>query len=349
MFHDGFKRHSFKSMTARNSSSLSSETANEKKAAIIQSSLLKQRFIYVQTSVERWQDIPGGVFLDTAYLDSSPGDRFNPGEPVVVGLHSSPGSFYDLQPLLDACVKSGCRVLAPSFPGHGLTEGVEKEYDDVFSHTTDEKAEFIIDFLSNLGVERVDLLIAHGAACYPAMQLAAGAKTSKIFKSAAFLSPWPHQPFYAARTQKLLKLLGEMWERPFYRPLSRALSKLIPCASQCKSLQRMTLVNTLKVVDFSEVGGFAIAMDVKKYPFVMFFAEDDSYIQSKFSYELADLMGIQDNNIYHFTGQLQKGQVQNFPACFVFDKGGQNVHQMYSGIITAVILELLNAVYPKLR
>lgn len=39
----------------------------------------------------------------------------------------------------------------------------------------------------------------------------------------------------------------------------------------------------------------------------MFFAEDDSYIQSKFSYELADLMGIQDNNIYHFTGQLQKG------------------------------------------
>lgn len=117
IFHDGFKRHSFKSMTARNSSSLSSETANEKKAAIIQSSLLKQRFIYVQTSVERWQDIPGGVFLDTAYLDSSPGDRFNPGEPVVVGLHSSPGSFYDLQPLLDACVKSGCRVLAPSFPG----------------------------------------------------------------------------------------------------------------------------------------------------------------------------------------------------------------------------------------
>lgn len=55
------------------------------------------------------------------------------------------------------------------------------------------------------------------------------------------------------------------------------------------------------------MGGFAIAMDVKKYPFVMFFAEDDSYIQSKFSYELADLMGIQDNNIYHFTGQLQKG------------------------------------------
>lgn len=106
-----------KILSHRSVSSTSKYSHSHSVEANSQSSILRQRFIFVQTSVGRWLDIPTGVFLDVAYLDSAPGDKINPSVPVVVGLHSTPGSFYDLEPVLEACAKSGCRVLAPSFPG----------------------------------------------------------------------------------------------------------------------------------------------------------------------------------------------------------------------------------------
>jgi hypothetical protein len=38
--------------------------------------------------------------------------------------------------------------------GTGLTEGITKAFHDIFTHTTIEKAEFVRDFLINLGVEK---------------------------------------------------------------------------------------------------------------------------------------------------------------------------------------------------
>ena len=111
------------SKTHRNSASITAtSTAETGESQNTQTSLLRQRFIYVQTSVNRWEDVPGGVMFDTAYLDSAPGDRINPAVPLIVSLHSTPGSFYDVLPVLEACVKAGCRVLAPAFPGQDMSQ-----------------------------------------------------------------------------------------------------------------------------------------------------------------------------------------------------------------------------------
>lgn len=110
--------HLHSSKTNRKSASIAARTATEvKDLQSTQDNPLKQRYIYVQTSINRWEDVPGGVLFDVAYLDSAPGDKINPAVPLVVSLHTTPGSFYDLQPILQACIKSGCRVLAPAFPG----------------------------------------------------------------------------------------------------------------------------------------------------------------------------------------------------------------------------------------
>lgn len=106
------------SKTSRKSASIAALGSEADVSADSQRTLLWQRYIYVQTSVERWEDVPGGVYLDAAYLDSAPGDKYNPAVPVVVGLHSTPGNFYDLQPVLEAFAKCGCRVVAPAFPGN---------------------------------------------------------------------------------------------------------------------------------------------------------------------------------------------------------------------------------------
>lgn len=332
------------SRTNRNSAAsiaaLGAETAD------VQKTLLWQRYIYVHTSIDRWEDIPGGVYFDAAYLDSSPGDKYNPAVPLVVGLHSTPGSFYDLQPVLEAFVKAGCRVVAPAFPGLGYTGGLQKQHDDVFTHSTDEKAEFVRDFLLNLGIKKADLLIAHGAAGYTALRLSGGIDTASMFKSAAFISPWPLQPFSATRRQNLLALLRDIWDIPFHRPIARRLSWFVPTSSKAGPLERITTVYTLQNVDFSEAGGLAFTLNNTNFPRVMFFAEDDDYVEPQLSYQLAELMGIEPARITKFTGQLERDQLNMFPSCMVFDKGGHHLQQTQAGIITPVLLNLLKSVRP---
>ncbi|KAK7098886.1 uncharacterized protein [Littorina saxatilis] len=338
-------RHS--SRSGRKSASITSTAATEAQALPHrQTSHLHQRFIYVQTSTNRWEDIPGGVIFDVAYLDSAPGEKINPSVPLVVSLHSTPGSFYDLQPILESFVKAGCRVLAPSFPGHGYTEGVTKGYSDVFMHSTSEKAEFVRDFLANLGVEKVDLLIGQGCGCYPAMRLTAGIDTTNMFRSVAFLSPWPHRSFRAMRQKNLIPLLHDMWERPYYRTMAKAMSRLLSNTHNASTQERITLVYTLYHANFGEIGGLTVALDAQNVPRVMFFSEDDQFVESDASYELADLMGIGEDRTHRFTGQLEKGTEEQFPSCFVFDKGGQHLEDTQPGVITAVLLKLLSKVRP---
>ena len=80
--------------------------------------VLHKRYIYVQTSGARWEDIPGGLIFDVGYLDSAPDEKINTSVPLVLFLHTTPGSAYDMQPVLETLVKAGCRVLAPGFPGN---------------------------------------------------------------------------------------------------------------------------------------------------------------------------------------------------------------------------------------
>lgn len=335
------------SKTKRNSAPISAQGADSNDIVNAQKTLLWLRYIYVQTSIERWADIPGGVFLDAAYLDSAPGDKYNPAVPVVVGLHSTPGSFYDLQPVLETFVKSGCRVVAPSFPGHGYTEGLQSQYNDVFTHSTDEKSEFVRDFLLNLGIEKVDLLIAHGAAGYTALRLTGGPDTTKMFKSSALISPWPLQPFSAMKRRNLLQLLYDMWDIPLYRPMAKPLSWFFPTAVKGGATERITTVYTLKNINFSEVGGMAVALSAANFPCAVFFAEDDNYVEPALIYQLADLLGIRNENITKFTGRLDKGQLDTFPSCMVFEKGGQQqLQQTQAGIIAPVLLNLLKSVRP---
>lgn len=302
--------HNESSKSQRHSASISATASHdpiESPGFRADGGLLRQRFIYVQTSRDRWEDVPGGILFDVAYLDSAPAGKSSSGVPLVVSLHNTPGSFQELRPILEAFVKAGCRVLSPAFPGLGLTEGVTKGYNDIFTHSTNEKADFIRDFLQTLGVEQVDLLISHGSGCYPAMRLTSGLDTAGMFKSVAFLSPWPHRSFKGTSQKNLLPLLHDMWERPFYRPIAKVLSKFIPNSKNTTALERITTIYTLHNVDFGEVGGFSVALDSKQFPRVMLFAEDDDFVNAELSYELADLLGIDSKCTHRFKTHLQKG------------------------------------------
>jgi hypothetical protein len=106
--------------TSQSSASVSAAAVHEPRTSPSQESLLRQRYIYVQTNRDRWEEIPNGVMFDVAYLDSSPDGKTSKAVPTIVSLHSVPGSFHDLQPVLKPFVKLGCRVICPAFPGEHM-------------------------------------------------------------------------------------------------------------------------------------------------------------------------------------------------------------------------------------
>lgn len=85
--------------------------------------------------------------------------------PTILALHGSPGSHNDFALLIDQ-FRHKCRVIAPNFPDFKITE--KSRY---FKHTADQKAEYIRNFLQAIDVKKIDCLIAHSAAVFPASYL----------------------------------------------------------------------------------------------------------------------------------------------------------------------------------
>lgn len=61
-------------------------------------------------------------------------------------------------------------------------------------------------------------------------------------------------------------------------------------------------------VKYKQIGGYAVAVEANSIPRVMFFAEDDDYVDAKLSYDLAKLMGINTESTHRFTGQLDRSE-----------------------------------------
>ena len=78
---------------------------------------LLDRYIFVKTLVNLYEDVSNGIILDTAYADSRPGEEYDPAVPVVVGIHDTPGTHSDVVSILSTFAKVGCRTIAPTFPG----------------------------------------------------------------------------------------------------------------------------------------------------------------------------------------------------------------------------------------
>lgn len=89
----------------------------EKSSHIHDGKSLLDRFVYVKTLNDFYEDVPNGIVYDTAYADSRPNEEWDSSMPVIVGLHDSPGDHSDLVSFLDFFAKVGCRAVCPTFPG----------------------------------------------------------------------------------------------------------------------------------------------------------------------------------------------------------------------------------------
>ena len=99
------------------------------------------------------------------YIDSSSDEN----KPVILCLHSTPGSIYDFKKLITYFglnPESDYRVVVPRFPGFDFTE-----QNDCFYHSALERAQFIRDFISQLNINEIECLVVHSSSIYSASYL----------------------------------------------------------------------------------------------------------------------------------------------------------------------------------
>lgn len=125
-----------------------------------------------------------GLEIDVEYADSAAGIK---NVPVIVALHGHPGSHQDFKEVIQYFSLRNCRVIVPNFPGYEYTK-----WNLGFWHSAEERAQFVRDLLKILGLKKIDLLLCHSSALYPASFLwSEDVNENKDFKvkSVAMLNP----------------------------------------------------------------------------------------------------------------------------------------------------------------
>ncbi|XP_050409989.1 uncharacterized protein LOC126824705 [Patella vulgata] len=312
----------------------------------------KLNYIFVQSSKDRWEDVPNGIMIDLAYTDSCPEEKYiakNKGKiPIILALHDSPGSHYDLLPLLKPFMKTGCRVIAPNFPGFGITGAVDKGADNIFSHTTDEKAELVMGLLDNLDINSIDLLIASGAGTYPALRLSTEVDIN--VKSLAFINPWPHSIFRGiADVLNQSHTVTSLWDRPFYHVIARIFVWLTKNRLNVKVRsvnEAIKYLYTVHGISFNEIGGLLVTLRQKNIPRTIFYAENSSFVEPEILKAYLDLLGIdiEDRIEIDSTGKIINKGSNNLVNSVSIQTENNEIISQYSGIINGILNNFMHHV-----
>jgi len=305
------------------------------------------RFIFSKTLTNFYEDWKEGIVLDTAYADSQPNSDWSPSIPVVLALHDTPGCHNDLTPTLNTFAKLGCRVIAPSFPGHGLTQGVVASHDDIFTNSSAERALFVQDFLGNLGIERVDLIIGYGAASYTVLYLVSHLMDENFYRSFSLISPWLlTRPRYDPDS-KLSNWLQSLWDRPMIRsPISLGM-KAVSLGNAKTTQEKVNIAYVINNLDLEEAGGCAMALGATKIPRTVIFGGKDNETSKEEYLKLCEELAIPEQNIVAF--QDKKKVTPLLPGGLVFPEGGYDLQSQHSVAITLYLQQIVSLYHPLVK
>ncbi|XP_014772930.1 uncharacterized protein LOC106871135 [Octopus bimaculoides] len=269
------------------------------------SSALPMRYVFVTTSESIWEDIPDGFVFDTGYVDSHAGSPYDPKIPLILAVHNLMSSHEDLIPLLAPLVLKNYRVIAVNLPSSIYTNGVGLGHDDGFLHSTTENAEFIFDFLKELKIPKVDVLLGHGTGCYPVVRLCAG---HDLFKSAALISPAGHLPCPGVQPHLRYKLFTEVWDVPYLRPFAKVFVYLWKLKDAYREYTTESVIRGFFIIngiDFNSIGGYLVSMKSKEVPVGVLYCKDDKFTDTEILEHYCKLLGFEDQHFVHYDGNGQ--------------------------------------------
>jgi len=306
---------------------------------------LLDRFVFVKTLENFYNDWEKGLMMDVHYVDNLPATKPDARTPVVVALHDTPGYHKSLVPMLTTLAKLGCRTIAPSFPGHGHTQGLLGTYDDVFAQSTAERALFVKDFLDSIGIEKVDLLVGVGASSYTAMHLMTG-ESANMFKSMALISPWPiDRPRYEGYS-KVSYFLQSIYDRPPIRtPLMMALStvRIAPYKSAKDKMMASFMMNNLNLGEASMAAQMICSLNM---PRMVIYPGQDSEVERSSYTQLIKELDIPEKDVIEFQGKMNTSLL---PGGVMFPEDGYDITKTRAQVISLYLSQLVRVFHPHIK
>ncbi|RWS27069.1 DUF1057 domain containing protein-like protein [Leptotrombidium deliense] len=281
-----------------------------------------------------------GLNLDVEYADTGYSNS-----PVVLCLHGAPGTHGDFGLLMNHLSTKKVRVIAPNFPDYSLTEKT-----NFYRHTAEEKAEYLKDFLTAININEIDMLVSHSSAVYPGLNL--WESESLKIKSIALINPSGHRRIKAMKPVWFIDNSVRAYLNPFGRWLYRKLGNKILSAKgvpvKINNIDNVLLsATTMFYSNVEKLEHHLHDIRNRGIPTLYVFSENDKLIEAKVFYEMASMLGVQqeDFTVFDKDGNLiTKTLPKNNVTTLCFHSGGHYAFLKHAAIVNQWIDDLLFSV-----
>lgn len=281
-------------------------------------------------------------FTFTRWDDGLCGDTRRP---LAVLLHGAPGGYRDFsENLIPRLRAEGVDVLAPTFPD--LTFSAQNKY---FWHSIEERTALLKDFLRQLDITRIDVLVAHSAAIFPSLRILLEEQEAvPVVKSLALLAPNSHVTPKVLKPKWLKNWMADSYHNVMLRPLVRAVMRslcylsLIPVKPEVDNAM-LSLITYCKS-GYREGDKLLEAVARMKIPTLVAISRNDRLLCYSVLVEVCNVLGASERDMWYFDkdGRIQRsGELDSWLKVLNFEKGSHYPFVRHPDICADEILKLL--------
>lgn len=312
--------------------------------------LFPLRFVYVRTSVSVWEEYPEGVQFDVGYVDTKllKGSKSASNVPVILALPSSAGTHAEFFSILLSFVKLGYRVVIPNLPGTAFCRGRAKADEAIFTMSVEEKMDFVKDFLSELQIDRVDMLVTSGCSVYTGVRLCMF--HPDLVKSLVMVNPTGVQPIRSMKPVRLHEKFSKMYDDRFVlQGVFSSLVSLVKLFTKKRDWDTCNVVTysrTIGALSFSDEKASAGYFKSRTVPRLALYGGDTDFLDVKSTEEYLACMGIPESAITLVDQQgsvVQQGVPENGNYGIHIQGGLESSKMMF---VRKQLLDFLKSVYP---
>lgn len=284
-----------------------------------------------------------GLPLNINCVDTKPDD---PTRPTLVALHGCPGSHLDFIKLIEHFGPE-YRVIVPNFPDFSVTDSTNH-----FWHSAQEKAQFIRDVLRVLRVNRINCLVAHSSAIFPAsyLWLKDSRENNIDVRSLCLLSnPGPKwfRKSVLRKTSMLVNISRIAWIRNYLSHIwSLKMSRRMGIRNQIDRYEDLILLLcTYLHSDTETVERRLHQLKDQRLPTLAIFSSNDKLFSEDIFYDLYHILGVNyhDFDVYeeHNNYLIQKSTNENWLKVVNIMSGGHYLFSTHFWLVNQYIERLL--------
>ena len=285
-----------------------------------------------------------GLSFNVEYVDTKEYVA-NDKAPVILTLHGSPGSHQDFHPLINHLAPKGVRIIAPNWPVYSAIDRTK-----YFRHSSHEKREYLKDFLKAIDIDRLDMLVTHSSAVFPALDMCINERFP--VNSYTLINPAGHRKIIGMKPAWFIDNLIRFTLNPTGRAIFRKLGKYIFALKgvpvRTDSLDDVIHAGTVMFLSESErLSGFLETLRQQKPNLLYIYSENDKLVEKQIFYEMAQILDAKESQYSKYDAEgncIVRGSQDDWMKIIQFAKGGHYAFLKFSNIVNPAIEELLDQV-----